>query len=54
MLNGAMYAVQTNWFISNLALVSDDTGGFVMPLERSVDIDDWADPRLLENLLRND
>ena len=53
-LNGAMYAVQTNWFISNLALVSDDTGGFVMPLERSVDIDDWADLAVAENLLRND
>ena len=53
-LNGAMYAVQTNWFISKLALVADDTGGFVMPLERSVDIDDWADLAIAENFLRND
>ena len=53
-LNGAMYAVETNWFISKLALVSDETGGFVMPSERSVDIDDWADLAIAENLLRDD
>ena len=53
-LNGAIYAVETNWFISKLALVSDDTCGFVMPLERSVDIDDWADLAIAENILRND
>lgn len=53
-LNGAMYAVETNWFISKLALVSDDTGGFVMPLERSVDIDDWPDLAIAEKLIRND
>ena len=51
-LNGAIYAVLANWFSNELTFVSEDTGGFVMPSERSIDIDDWMDLGVAEQALR--
>lgn len=43
-LNGALYLARTEWVLSHQRLVGPDTLGYVMPAERSVDIDtqyDW-------------
>ncbi len=49
--NGAIYVAQTDWFRRNRALISPKTVGYVMPRERSVDIDDELDFILAETLL---
>jgi CMP-N-acetylneuraminic acid synthetase len=50
-LNGAIYLARTDWFIASGRLLSPDTVGFVMPTERSVDIDTLADFERAERLL---
>ena len=42
-LNGAIYYAKRNWLLKNKTFLSARTLGFVMPKERSVDIDDWHD-----------
>lgn len=42
-LNGAIYIVRVDWLIKNQLLVNNETVGYVMPLERSIDIDDSKD-----------
>lgn len=42
-LNGAIYLAQTKWFLSTGQLIGSGTLGYVMPLERSVDIDTRSD-----------
>ena len=51
LLNGAIYVAQTDWFRRNQAFISPETVGYVMPRERSVDIDDELDFILAESLL---
>lgn len=51
MLNGAIYVAQTDWFRLNQAFISPETVGYLMPRERSVDIDDELDLILAEALL---
>lgn len=43
MPNGAVYAARTDWFRQHMSFYSDETVGFVMPTERSVDIDGVQD-----------
>jgi CMP-N,N'-diacetyllegionaminic acid synthase len=44
-LNGALYLANIEWLIDNQSFIGQDTLGYVMPNERSADIDttlDWA------------
>jgi N-acylneuraminate cytidylyltransferase len=43
LLNGALYAFRSDWLRKTRAFVDKDTVGFVMPAERSIDIDTEAD-----------
>ena len=42
-LNGAIYVVNVNWLLQSKKLINKDTIGFVMPVERSIDIDTELD-----------
>lgn len=49
-LNGAMYLVDREWLLDHRRLVTPSTLGYVMPIERSIDIDtheDFATAELL-------
>ena len=50
-LNGAMYYAQRDWLVSHGKLTGPETMGYVMPGERSADIDTPFDWRLVETLL---
>lgn len=50
-LNGAMYWITRDRLLATEALVAEDTLGFVMDSESSVDIDTMLDWRLAETLL---
>ena len=44
-LNGALYYAEANWFRNTGVLIDSHTIGYVMPAERSIDLDsklDWA------------
>jgi len=47
-LNGAIYAAKTKWFIENQGFISPQTLAYVMPRERSIDIDTEFDLELAE------
>jgi CMP-N,N'-diacetyllegionaminic acid synthase len=49
-LNGAIYYAKRSWLLKNKTFLSSGTLGFVMPKERSVDIDDWYDWKIAERL----
>ncbi len=51
-LNGAIYVARTAWLRETRSFLSDDTVAYVMPTERSVDIDTLFDFQLAECLLR--
>ena len=38
-LNGAVYVAEVNWFEANETFLTEETRGYVMPRERSLDID---------------
>lgn len=42
-LNGAVYVAEVDWLKSNQSLLTEDTTAFVMPTERSFDIDTEKD-----------
>ena len=50
-INGALYVVAADWFRASQLFVDDDTLAFVMPRERSVDIDTPEDFAAAERLL---
>jgi CMP-N,N'-diacetyllegionaminic acid synthase len=50
-LNGAIYAVRREAFLRTERLTSDRTVGYVMPRDRSIDIDEPADLVAAEALL---
>lgn len=52
-LNGAVYVCRTDWWPENQRFLSEHTVGYVMPADRSIDIDTPDDLRLAERLLRN-
>lgn len=39
-LNGAVYVAESEWLLQSKSFLSKDTLAYVMPLERSIDIDD--------------
>ena len=47
-LNGAIYISKTNWLLQNKTFLSEETLGFEMPKERSLDIDQESDFWILE------
>jgi CMP-N,N'-diacetyllegionaminic acid synthase len=51
-LNGAIYVFQTTWFLRSLSFVDEHTRAFVMPLERSIDIDSEQELTLCELLMK--
>lgn len=50
-LNGAIYVAQVDWLLNNKAFVTDETYAYIMPKERSVDIDNDLDFKFAEFLL---
>jgi N-acylneuraminate cytidylyltransferase len=50
-LNGAVYVVERCWFLENKKFIGQETLGFFMPLERSVDVDTEEDLLWLRFLL---
>lgn len=50
--NGAVYAMDAQWFIEQKSFVSEHIGTVVMPAERSFDIDNMDDFELCEALLK--
>ena len=50
-INGALYVVNSAWFRSSQLFVDDDTLAYVMPRERSVDVDTPEDLATAERLL---
>lgn len=49
-LNGAVYVAKSEWLRRHKTFVSDETRGFVMPQERSLDIDTELDLQILNIL----
>ncbi|MGE5396105.1 MAG: cytidylyltransferase domain-containing protein [Chitinophagales bacterium] len=45
-LNGAIYVARTNYLLETKSLVTEETLGYIMPLERSWDIDNELDLRI--------
>ena len=52
-LNGAVYVAETTWLQQNQSFFNSMTKGFIIPKERSVDIDNGIDMQLCEILLQN-
>lgn len=52
-LNGAIYITPGPWLTAHKTLYAEKTYGYVMPPERSIDIDDEWDLRLCELVLRD-
>jgi len=50
-LNGAIYAARVDWFLSVRSFLSDETVGYPMPIERSLDIDTAADAEKLRQMV---
>jgi CMP-N,N'-diacetyllegionaminic acid synthase len=51
-LNGALYYSDAAWLRRGRRLVTEETLAYVMPAERSVDIDTWLDWKFAELLLQ--
>jgi len=51
MPNGAVYVARVEWFRRSLSFVGADTRAYVMPPERSVDVDDELDLLMAEALI---
>jgi len=52
LINGAVYVAKTNWLLKTKKFIGDNTIGYVMPKERSCDIDDRIDMSLCEILIK--
>lgn len=50
-LNGAVYVAEVNWFMEKKTFISSETIAYIMPEERSVDIDTELDFALLDYYL---
>jgi len=51
-LNGALYLARTDWLVDNRNFVGPETLGYVMPTDRSVDIDTPMDWQWVEFLMQ--
>lgn len=52
-LNGAVYAMETKWLRRGRRFVDDETVAYVMPRERSLDVDEALDLQLIDALMRH-
>lgn len=52
-LNGAVYVANTEWLINNRSFISENTMGYKMPWEKSVDIDTEFDLWLCRKMLED-
>jgi len=50
-LNGAVYVAKTSWLLQHKTFISEQTTAYVMPPERSIDIDSEFDFLLAQTLL---
>ncbi len=50
-LNGALYLARTEWLLERQNFIGPETLGYIMPLERSVDLDTPQDWRWVEFLI---
>ncbi|MFA4884203.1 MAG: acylneuraminate cytidylyltransferase family protein [Candidatus Margulisiibacteriota bacterium] len=50
-LNGAVYCARVDWLLEKKAFVTEETMAYVMPAERSLDIDSEYDLKVAEALL---
>ncbi|UED75578.1 cytidylyltransferase domain-containing protein [Brevibacillus sp. DP1.3A] len=53
-LNGAVYVASANWLYGTRSFLQSETIGFVMPKERSYDLDTPLDFLIIETILKND
>jgi CMP-N,N'-diacetyllegionaminic acid synthase len=53
-LNGAVYVARSKWIRNNAYFISQETMGYVMPRDRSIDIDTPADLQLLKFMVDSD
>lgn len=51
-INGAVYVARTDWIMTTKAFITDQTSGYLMPVNRSLDIDTEEDFELLDLILR--
>jgi len=51
-LNGAVYIAKTSWLQENQTFLHKETIGYVMPRERSIDVDTELDFSILETIIR--
>ncbi|OGR20664.1 MAG: acylneuraminate cytidylyltransferase [Desulfobacula sp. RIFOXYA12_FULL_46_16] len=51
MPTGAIYIAESGWFLENRSFYSDSTTGYIIPQERSLDIDSQFDFRLFETIV---
>lgn len=52
-VNGALYMCEIKWLLNKKDFLTKETYGYIMPLERSIDIDDQYDWKIAEMLLKN-
>ena len=52
-VNGALYMAQTRWILKNKTFINQETYGYEMPIERSIDIDDQYDWTVADFLLKS-
>ncbi|SEP70685.1 N-acylneuraminate cytidylyltransferase [Ectothiorhodospira magna] len=52
-LNGALYLARTDWLIRNRSFLGKETLGYLMPQERSIDLDTPLDWQLAEYFINN-
>jgi N-acylneuraminate cytidylyltransferase len=50
---GAVYLAQSKWFLENRSFYSEKTSGYIIPADRSLDIDTEFDFKLLEAMHKN-
>jgi N-acylneuraminate cytidylyltransferase len=51
-LNGAVYVAKVDWLLMSETFIDRETAGYVMPRERSIDVDSEADLLMAEWMLR--
>lgn len=52
-LNGAVYVARTDWLLSERTFISTDTVAYIMPSERSIDIDTEEDLHKIQSCKTN-
>jgi N-acylneuraminate cytidylyltransferase len=50
-LNGSAFVAETNWFTKNKKLIAAETIAYLMPKERSIDIDTELDLKVCDHML---